>query len=141
MKQKKTTVLCLNISILYLNNTSHEQKKQISREFHGLFLYHTVGGGARRKGYSVLSHRVILKPAVSVIVYSPAKLPKAISLVARQISLQSNITRRKANKTGQVSLRVLGLMRTGFLSFLYEKELCENRASFQYFHQITTAYM
>ena len=36
---------------------------------------------------------------VSVILYSPPKLAKRISLVVRQISLRSNITRRKANIT------------------------------------------
>ena len=36
------------------------------------------------------------------------KLPQAISLVARQISLRSNITRRTANKTAQASERTLG---------------------------------
>ena len=42
---------------------------------------------------------MILKPAVSVMFYSHPNLAKRIPLVARQISLRSNITRRKANIT------------------------------------------
>lgn len=58
----------------------------MSREVHGLFLYHIGGGGARWKWYSVLSHRVILLPignsdifgVAKVILYSPPKLAKRI---------------------------------------------------------------
>ncbi|MBE6789668.1 MAG: hypothetical protein E7535_00580 [Ruminococcaceae bacterium] len=45
--------------------------------------------------------KVILKPYGFSVILFAQNCPKAISLVARQISLRSNKTRRKANKTAE----------------------------------------
>ena len=74
---------------------------------------------------------VILKSCDFSGILFAHKLPKAISLVARQISLRSNITRllgsprkmlsrgEKANKTAQVSLRTLGQSRSFLIVILF----------------------
>ena len=71
--------------------------------------------------------KVILKPFGFSDILFAIKLPKAISLVARQIQLRSNITRRKANKTGVVSLRIQPLRYTS--PFLLYKTHCKSSAS------------
>ena len=61
--------------------------------------------------------KVILKPCGFSEVLFTSKLPKAILLGISRISLPSNTTRRKANKTGQVPLRTLGQMHEIFLAY------------------------
>ena len=67
--------------------------------------------------------KVILKPCGFSDILFAYKLPKAITLVARQISLRSNITRRKANKTGVVSFRTLRLTAGGFFVCI-DRKMC-----------------